>query len=134
MAFNTDKCEIIHITNKKRLSGSDYFIRNKKLTVRTEAKYLGVTISSDLSWSMHADNITKKANSTKGFLMRNFRSAPKATKKTVYKTSVRPIVVCATTSWAPFTESDKHKIEMVQRRAARFVTNDYRRTSSATEP
>ena len=81
MAFNVEKCEVIRITNKKRPLCSDYFIHNQKLALRTEAKYLRVTIGSDLSGSRHVDNITKKANSTMGFLKRNIRSAPQAAKE-----------------------------------------------------
>ena len=133
MAFNADKCEVIRITNKKRPLCSDYFIQNQKLALRTEAKYVGVTIGSDLSWSRHPANITKKANSTMGFLKRNIRSAPQAVKESAYKTFVRPIVEYAATTWAPFTDTETRKIEKVQRRAARFGSNDYRRTSSVTE-
>ena len=68
-----------------------------------------------------------------GFLKRNIRSAPQSAKETAYKTFVRPIVEYAAVTWAPFTDTKTSKIEMVQRRAARFVSNDYRRTSSVTE-
>ena len=72
-------------------------------------------------------------NSTMGFLKRNIRSAPQAAKETAYKTFVRPIVEYVATNWAPFTDTETSKIEMVQRRAARFVSKDYLRTSSVTE-
>ena len=104
-----------------------------KLAIMTESKYLGLTISSGLSWSRHADNVTKKANSTMGILKRNIRYAPQITKETAYKTFVRPIVEYAVTTLASFTDTDTHKDEKVQRRAARFVSNDYQRTSSVTE-
>ena len=68
-----------------------------------------------------------------GFLKRNIRSTPQAAKETAYKTFVRPIVEYAATTWAPFTDTETSKIEMVQGRAVRFVSNDYRRTSSVTE-
>ena len=131
--FNADKCEVIRITNKKRPLCSDYTIHNQKLNIKTEAKYLGVTISSDLSLSRHADNVAKKANSTMGFPKRNIRSAPQAAKATACKRFACPIVEYAATTWAPSTNTNTDKTEMVQRRAARFVTNDYGRKSSVTE-
>ena len=68
-----------------------------------------------------------------GFLKRNIRSAPQAAKDTAYKTFVRPTVEYAATTWAPSTDTNTNKIEMVQQRAARFVTNDYGGKSSVTE-
>ena len=38
----------------------------------------------------------------------------------------------ATTAWASHTKKVINKLENVQRSAARFVSNDYRRTSSVT--
>ena len=108
------------------------YINNQKLAVKTDAKYLGVTISSDLPLGKHTDNITKKANSTMAFLKRNIRSAPMTAKDMAYKTFVRPTLEYASPTWAPYIERDNHKIDMVQRRAARFVTSGYRRTSSVT--
>jgi hypothetical protein len=36
-----------------------------------KAKYLGVTISEDLKWESHINNICGKANKTIGYLRRN---------------------------------------------------------------
>ena len=35
------------------------------------AKYLGLTITKDLKWNTHIDNITSKANKSLGFVKRN---------------------------------------------------------------
>ena len=43
---------------------------------------------------------------------------------------VRPGLEYASTVWNPYTKTLKNKLEMVQRRAARFVLYRYRRTSS----
>ena len=45
---------------------------------------------------------------------------------------VRPIMEYACTVWSPFTRKNIQGLEAVQRRAARFVKNDYRFTSSVT--
>lgn len=38
----------------------------------------------------------------------------------------------ASAAWDPFTKRDKSSLEMVQRRAARFVKRDYRRTTNVS--
>ena len=44
-------------------------------------KYLGVTITNDLKWNTHINNICTKANRTLGFLRRNlFLPPPKMLK------------------------------------------------------
>ena len=131
MAFNAEKCEVLCISNKKHPLQHSYFIHGQKLATKTDSKYLGVTISSNLSWSKHVNNISKKANSTMAFLRRNIRSASQQAKSTAYKTFVRPTLEYASTVWTPH-DTDSNQLEMVQRRAARFVKSDYSRTSSVT--
>ena len=65
------------------------------------------------------------------FLRRNIRSASQQAKSTAYKTFVRPTLEYASTVWTPH-DTDSNQLEMVQRRAARFVKSDYSRTSSVT--
>ena len=66
------------------------------------------------------------------FLKRTIRSERTTAKDMAYKIFERPTLEYASSTWAPYTERDNHKIEMVQRRAARIVTSDYMRTSSVT--
>ena len=51
--------------------------------------YLGVTFSEDLKWSSHITKITKKANSTLGFIRRNLKHCPESSRKTAYLALVR---------------------------------------------
>ena len=53
-------------------------------------------------------------------------------KDTCYKMMVRPIIEYAAIIWSPHTQSAICKIETVQRKAARFVCNNYYRYSSVT--
>ena len=46
---------------------------------------------------------------------------------------VRSNLDYCSTIWSPYQRDQKHQVEMVQRRSARFVTNRYRNTSSVTD-
>ena len=45
---------------------------------------------------------------------------------------VRPILEYASIIWFPHTKSGVHKVEMVQRRAVRFIMNNYSYSASVT--
>ena len=132
MHFNPDKCELIRISNKRKTINTTYHIHNVQLKQTKRAKYLGLTFSNTLSWNAQIDTITKNANNTTAFLRRNLSTCPKNIKDTCYKTSVRHQVEYAATVWDPHTTDNIKKVEAIQRRAARFVTGDYRYTSSVT--
>ena len=96
------------------------------------AKYLGITLSNSLSWSPHVDVIYNRANSTLGFLRRNLRRCPSNLKETTYITLIRSVLEYAAPIWDPTLNKDVHKLETVQRRAARFIKGDWKPTSSVT--
>ena len=76
--------------------------------------------------------VVSKANSTYAFLRRNISMCPRETKVLCYNTLLRPVMEYASIIWDPHTNVNIDKLEMVQRRYARFVFHDYRRTSSVT--
>jgi hypothetical protein len=80
----------------------------------------------------HINNICGKANRTIGFLKRNLNIASTKLKSKAYLSLVRPQVEYAATIWDPYIQKDIDKLEMVQRRGARYVTNNYGRTESVT--
>jgi (p)ppGpp synthase/HD superfamily hydrolase len=59
MAFHPDKCNVISVTRNKKPIQFDYTLHGHTLDHVTKAKYLGVTISSDLKWGSPINNITK---------------------------------------------------------------------------
>ena len=104
-------------------------------TLRTvdNAKYLGVTIQSNLSWKPHINNITKRANSTLCFFRRNLRKCPSKIKEQAYRTYVRPTLEYTSSVWDSSIEDQVTQIEKVQRRAARFTKADYHPKHSVTK-
>ena len=89
------------------------------------AKYLGVTISEDMQWKTHIDNIIAKASRTIGFLRCNLYNCTKEVREATYCTLVRPTLEYASAVWDPFRTTDINRLEQVQRRAARFVHRNY---------
>jgi len=132
MNFNPSKCECMIISNKLNLPNLNYCIDNIVIKQVEHAKYLGVTIDSKLKWHEHINSVVKKGNSVYGFLQRNLRNCPAAVKSYCYQTYLRPVLEYASIVWSPYCQSDIDKLEMVQRRSARFVMNRKDRYASVT--
>ncbi len=133
MSFHPEKCSILRVHRKRSPCTYNYSLKGHVLTSETASKYLGVTLTSSLSWNTHIDKISKKGNSALGFLRRNLRVSSEATKAAAYTALVRPSLEYSATVWNPYTQTQIRKIEMVQRRAARFVTGRHHNTSSVTD-
>ena len=71
----------------------------------------------------------KKCNSTLAFIKRNLNKAPKNVKEKCYTSLVRPQIEYGSPVWDPHHQIHKENIEKVQKRAARFVTGNYKMES-----
>ncbi len=133
MQFNPSKCEVLTIPAAKHTITHGYRLHDHDLERVSDAKYLGVTISNDLKWSKHINTTTNSANRILGMLRRNLRTSSTKLKETAYQALVRPKLEYGSAIWDPHTSKDRHKVEMVQRRAARYVSNRYHNISSVTD-
>ena len=132
MAIHPDKCSAIRISRSRKTAPMNYPLKGHVLQNEDYTRYLGVELQSNLSWNRHIDQTVKKANSMLGFLRRNLRVSNESTKTSAYRSMVRPLLEYCSTVWSPYTQEHIQKIEMVQHRAARNVTNRYHNTSSVT--
>ena len=132
MEFNIEKCKILTVTNKKKAINYDYKIDNVELETVQQEKYLGIIINNKLSWLPHAKLISNRANFKRQLLQRNLRSCKKEIKLQCYKTYVRPILEYSSPVWDTNNQKVIKTIESVQRKAVRFIMNDYNRDSSVT--
>ena len=123
MSFNVKKCNAMSITNKKKKIQASYEMEGTQLERVTEATYLGVTITSDLEWRRHVENITSSAERLLGFLWRTMHKCPRNLKSKAFTSIVRPKLDYAATVWDPHHTTLINKLERVQRRGARFVNN-----------
>ena len=129
MKFNASKCHILSIKEK-----SSYFYKLDNVILKhvPNNPYLGVLFSEDLKFSDHINNVTKKANSTIGFLRRNLKHCPLKCKRTAYLSLVRSVLEYGCTVWDPYLQRDIDQLERVQRKAIRFITGDYKSMTPGT--
>ena len=97
------------------------------------AKYLGITLQSNLKWNKHIDQTASKASKTLSCVRRNLKVDSSSIKNHAYQTLVRPKLEYCSSVWDPYTAENNYKLEKVQRRAARYVCHRYHNTSSVTE-
>ena len=126
MRFNPSKCNIMRISRSSKPLSKLYTMCDTIISQVEDAKYLGLNINHNLTWTNHINKIVNRANSTLGFLQRNLRSCPEQLKETAYMALVRSCLEYSSTIWDPHLKKDIQHIEKVQRRAARFVKHKYR--------
>jgi len=102
-----------------------YKLNNYTLTVSDKHIYLGVVLDNHISWSPHKSKITGKTSRTLNFLKRNLSDCSTQVKAALYLAMVRPQLEYASTVWNPIYNNEVHRIESIQRRAARWVLKDY---------
>jgi len=112
MRFNGTKCYILSV---KKSSSYFYKLGNTVLKEVENNSYLGLSISNDLKLTNHINNIR-----------RNLRHNPVKCLRTAYVSLIRSTLECVAVIWDLFLQSDIHKIERVQHKAAHFISGDYK--------
>lgn len=131
MELNTSKCKSMRVS-RSNTACPTYYIDNNALSSVSVYKYLGVHITSNLSWSTHVEYVANNANRMLGYLKRNFFQAPSSLKLILYKCLVRSKLEYASSVWDPGHQSLINTLEATQNRAARFILSNYHRTASVT--
>lgn len=125
MTLNTNKCKAMSFSYSSHPIAPSYKTKNTFLENVHSYKYLGITLSNDLSWHTHISNIISSANRRLGFLRRNLRQAPKHVKLLAYQSLVRPTLEYASAIWNPHQSYLIDLLETVQNRATRFIHSKY---------
>jgi hypothetical protein len=131
MEFNVSKCAIMQTTNKRSKTDFPYKMQGETLEKVDHQPYLGVELSNNLKYNLHIDQTCKKASKVLSFLKRNLKHCPSSVKDRAYISLVRPKLEYCSTIWNPHTTSNINK--SVQKNAARFVLNDYKKLDSTTK-
>lgn len=131
MVLNPLKCKVMRIS-RRDVCSPFYTLTDVPLENVSSYRYLGVTLSSDLTWKLHIDSITSNANRMLGYLRRNFSQAPVSLKLTLYRTLIRSKLEYAASIWDPSQANLIQSLELVQNNAVRFILSNYQRAASVT--
>ena len=110
------------------ISSTTHTIHGERLQAVHHSKYLGIELPSGLNWDVHFAGIIDKAKRCLGFMRRNLNQCPENVKEHAYLALVRPQLDHGCCTWHQHIQKQIKDIESVQRRAARFVKNEYSTT------
>ena len=128
MTFNESKCKVMHVSWKRSpLSPSTPIMLNgSALESVNTFKYLGLLISSNLSWSNHIQSICSKARKILGLLYRKYyKFSDQATLLQLYISLVRPHLEYSAPVWNPHLQRDIQMLERTQKFACRMCTKTW---------
>nr|CAH7747916.1 unnamed protein product [Callosobruchus chinensis] len=122
LKLNTSKCKVMSVTRKQSTVLYDYKIENDILARVQEAKDLGITFTSDLSFYKHIDQMVRSATRMLGFIIRNCKSFTNIDAlKTLFYTLVRSVVEYGCIVWSPIYTTYISKIERVQIKFMKYL-------------
>ena len=125
LSFNPSKS--VHISFSSKLPTS-YILNECPINSSSSHKDLGVIVSN-LQWHHHHDHILGKAYKTLGIIRRTFSHLNSAaTKLKLYISLIKSQLTYCSIIWRPHLIQDTSKLEQIQRRATKYIFNDYSST------
>ncbi len=126
LQFNASKCKYMTISRKSSpVTPTLPLLLNSTPIEKVETfKYLGLLLSSDLSWNGQIDSVCSKAKRILGLLYRRYYNHVDGdTIKQLYVSLVRPHMEYACVVWDPYTNKAVKSLEQVQAFACRLATH-----------
>ncbi|XP_049511850.1 uncharacterized protein LOC125940153 [Dermacentor silvarum] len=132
MEINIAKTKHVKFAPFTRVTSVQYKIRGITIDTASSIKYLGVLLTSNLSWNTHIEHITTKACKKLGYLKRHLHLANTDTRLRAYSSLIRPSLEYASIIWHPHHSNLTNLLESVQNKAARFISSSYSRYQSVS--
>ena len=133
MNINIDKTKVLSLSRAKNVHPPTYTIAGNTLKTVDKLSILGVTINNKLTWENHVNRLCSKANADTRFINRVLAGTPSRTRELVFNSLIRSKLEYCSSVWDPPAQNLIGELEMVQRRGARMVFNNFRRHTCVTE-
>ena len=120
----------LHSIDLPRSSKPELNIGSEEITMVNNTKYLGLQVDDQLKWSTHLSSTIKKVSRGIGMLKYSKRYLPKENLIMLYRSLVEPYFRYCCPVWGSCSASALDKLQKLQNRAARIVTNSPYDTSA----
>jgi hypothetical protein len=125
MRFNAAKCHLLKITQKTKFLDTEYKIDNHTILRVQHHPYLGVELTSDLTWKHHIGLITGKAQKILNLIRRHLYGCNPDVKERAFTSLVLPHLEYTSTVWYPYHKQDIQGLEKVLRKGTFVVGSDF---------
>ena len=130
LSLNSFKCASLCISlpsSRSTLPDPVYYINGQPIASVDKHRDLGITVQKNLSWSDHIATACTKAYKSLYLIRRTLSNlpSPSSIKLHLYKSLVRSKLSYCSQLWRPQLLRDIICLERVQRRATKFILNDF---------
>ena len=108
-----------------RCSDSDHLYSDQSgenIVEKSHLRDLGVEVSSDLSFSIHIENVVSASSRMVGWVLRTFRRRSKTTMLTLWKSLIQSKIDYCSQLWSPSDQAAISKLEGVARSFTSRIT------------
>ena len=91
LKLNINKCSVVDFFDRKTTNKDfTYILRGEKISIVESVKYLGLTLTNNVSWNTHIRNTCGKAFKKFGFVKRIVGKSVEKVRERCYFALVRP--------------------------------------------
>lgn len=123
LQLNLQKTQLIIFKQPSKKLPEDFTISLDNVVIKpsTSTKILGFTLDSHFTFTAHIDEIITKAHSSIGLLRKAIRYLPRQLVKAIYVSLTRSLLEYCSCVFAGTCNTNKKKLETVQKIAARII-------------
>ena len=114
LKLNVAKTKAITFLRKRHTPTFHLSLTGSSIPIVTSLKFLGVTLSNNLSWSEHINNICLRSKRQLGLIHRHFNAAPRVARERLYVSTVLPYLDYCSSVWDPHHQKNIAKLNSVQ--------------------
>lgn len=123
LKLNIEKTNLLFFTNdnKQKNFNLNLVLDNTKIDQKTEAKFLGVIMDSNLNWKSHIEALKTKVSRNAGIILKLSNILPKGALKNIYYSFIESHLSYCSTVWGATPKNRLSALFSAQKKAIRAM-------------